>query len=474
MTLQKRMRFNCIFVLICCLLSFSTDTFAISIHQEIELSKKFMKMIDRQQVVIKDPIVNDMITRVGNHILSQLPVQPFTYTFYLIDDDTFNAFASPAGNIFFHRGLITSLKSIDEFAGIVGHEIAHAASRHVSESIDRSKYVNIGSMAGVLAGILIGGKGGSEAGEALTTGSMAAAQSSMLAFTRANETEADEKGIMLLKKSCFSPRGLLTGLIKLRESDWQGVEGVPDYFKTHPGTSKRIAHVENVLTGHTTAKDKKKCKKDFRFEIIKYRILGLYGDVDKAIKTINIELNNTPENASLHYGMGLVLARKSMIQDAITHFKKALSINIFDPMILLELGRVYLAAGEPQKAINVLKGVETDPVMGIMADFYLSSAALETGDLVEAKKRTQKIIDQSPSLYPKAYYNMANIMSRERRDGLSHYYLGIYYYKIQNAKNALIHLRQSLKTIRNPGKFKKAEEIIRQIEDEKRKLIISK
>jgi predicted Zn-dependent protease len=109
------------------------NSFAISIPEEIKVSKKFMKMIKDREMILKDPIANHLVTQVGNHILSFLPIQPFDYSFYIVDDSVFNAFASPAANIFVYRGLITSLDSIDELAGIIGHEIAHAASRHVSE-----------------------------------------------------------------------------------------------------------------------------------------------------------------------------------------------------------------------------------------------------------------------------------------------------------------------------------------------------
>ena len=108
------------------------SSFAISIPEEKEVGKKFMKMVEGQRMILNDPIAEHMVNQVGRHIFSFLPPQPFNYSFYIIDDDVFNAFASPAANIFFYRGLITSLDSIDELAGIVAHEIAHAASRHVS------------------------------------------------------------------------------------------------------------------------------------------------------------------------------------------------------------------------------------------------------------------------------------------------------------------------------------------------------
>ena len=349
-------------------------SFAITIPEEKKLGEKFMEMIEKQHMILKDPIADHLITRVGNHILSFLPPQPFDYTFNLVDDDVFNAFASPAANIFIYRGLITSLDSIDELAGIIGHEIAHAVSRHVSESIDRSKYINIGSLAGMLAGAIIASKTDGDAGTTIIQGSMALGHTAMLAFTRENETEADEKGIMFLKKSCFSPEGLTTGLMKIRDADFQGVEAIPDYVKTHPGTGKRIAHVETILSDYTPLTDKAVCKEDFRFDMVKYRLLGLYAEIKPTFHLLKTQLADNPLNPAIHYGMGLIYARKFMRKKALIHLKKALALNIFDPMILLEIGRIHLLDGEPQKAVNVLEGIQSDPVMGIMAKFHLGQA----------------------------------------------------------------------------------------------------
>jgi len=450
--------------------SFSlSSSFGISIPEEKKVGEKFIKMIQDQQMLLKDPIANHMVTRVGNHLLSFLPPQPFKYSFYIVDDDVFNAFASPAANIFAYRGLITALDSIDELAGIIGHEIAHAASRHVSESIDRSKFINIGTLAGMLAGILLGSTAGGQAGAAMITSTMAIGQTVMLAFTRENETEADEKGIMFLKRSCFAPEGLLSGLLKIRASDYRGVEGIPDYVKTHPGTGQRIGHVETILSGYIPSKNKAKCDEDFKFDLIKYRLLGLYADIEPTFYQLTTELSNNPPDAStantaaIHYGTGLIYARKFMGKKAIFHLRKALSIDIAEPMILLEMGRIYLQNGEPQKALNVLKGIERDPVMGLMARFHQAGAYLELKNLTTAKKLFNTVINRAPYLYPKAYFNLANIMSLEKKQGLSHYYLGIYYSEINNNKNAVVHLNKAMDQLRDETKIKKTKELLDRI-----------
>ncbi len=430
---------------------------AISIPDEKKIAKEFMEMIQEQRVILHDPIARHMITTVGSKILSVLPPQPFNYTFYLIEDESFNAFASPGANIFIHTGLITALDTLDEFAGIMAHEIAHAASRHVSQAIDRSKIVGISSMAGMLAGILIGSAGGSgEAAQALTVGSMAAGHSAMLAFTRENETDADQKAILFLKQTGYSPDGLLSGLTKMRESDYRGVEGIPDYFKTHPGTGNRIVHIAGILADDTSP-EKKVDPDPLDFDMVKYRIIGLYGNLAKRIPQVETKLKDDPENPALHYGLGLLYARKNQRDLAGSHLKKALSLKLFEPMILLELGNLYLQNGEFTKALNVLQGVKEDAVMGLLARYHMAEAQLESGDLVQAEKNFKQVLDQEAPAFPRAYYHMANIMSQEKSPAMSHYYLGVYYGETRDTKNATLHLTRAVKTLEDPKLKEDAE-----------------
>ncbi|HKK99208.1 MAG TPA: M48 family metalloprotease [Desulfotignum sp.] len=444
-----------------------TGASAISIPDEKKLSDKFMQMIREEKSIMTDPAANHLIRAVARHILSLLPPQPFDYHFYLIDDETFNAFAGPGANIFIHRGLITALSSKDELAGIIAHEIAHAASRHVSQSIDRSKLVTIGSMAGMLAGVLIGSAGGGDAAQAMTVGSMAAGQSAMLAYTRENETEADQKAFLLLKQTCYSPAGLLEGLNKIRAADFRGIEGIPDYFKTHPGTGSRIAHLASLLADYSPPGQPADCPDTYAYDMVKYRMMGLYEDSGKSIQKIETRLAadlTTSELQACHYGLGLLYARENRREKAVFHLQEALSFDLFDPMILVELGRIYTIDGQFEKALNVLSGIQSDPILGTMARFHLAVAQMESGDLSSAQKNLDQVIKNASHTFPRAYFHLAGIMSRENKTALSHYYLGIYYDIMQDAENAARHLKRALdKGLEDPDIKNAAEEKLKEI-----------
>ena len=59
------------------------------------------------------------------------------------DDSTLNAFCTPGGYIYIYTGILKFLDSEDEFAGVLGHEIAHADLRHSTRQMTKQYGVQI-------------------------------------------------------------------------------------------------------------------------------------------------------------------------------------------------------------------------------------------------------------------------------------------------------------------------------------------
>ena len=58
-------------------------------------------------------------------------------THFIQDDEVLNAFAAPGGYIYVYTGLMRYLEEEDQLAGVLGHEIAHAANRHSTEQLTK-------------------------------------------------------------------------------------------------------------------------------------------------------------------------------------------------------------------------------------------------------------------------------------------------------------------------------------------------
>jgi len=69
---------------------------AITVQEEEELSREFLKVLYQHLDIIREPLVDDYLNRLGQRLLEPLPPQPFKFHFYMVDEPTYNAFATPA------------------------------------------------------------------------------------------------------------------------------------------------------------------------------------------------------------------------------------------------------------------------------------------------------------------------------------------------------------------------------------------
>ena len=453
-------------VSMCCCLS-PDNARAISIKEEKELAEKYMRMIKREQTIIKDPIICNLVESIGKEIVSKVPPSPFNFSFFAVDNDSFNAFAAPGANIFLNRELIASLDTVDELAGIIGHEIAHASLRHISQLIDKSKIVSIGSLAGIIAGALIGGASGeADIGQAVMAGSMAAGKTAILSYSREHEKEADQLGFKYLSQTRFSPQGLVKSLEKIRARDYYGIEDIPDYFKTHPGVKKRISFLESLLKNKQIDDTGKPVVDDYRFEMVKARLIGLYDKPDQAEEKFRNILAKHPKEISGHYGLALALSRQTRIDEAEDSLGHALTVNPFDAMLLLESGRLNLLNGDAGNAAKILEGIETDPLVGLQATYHLGRARIELGLLDTAERDFDRILRKIPDHLPKAHYYRARIHSEKGETTLSHYHLGVYYAEADNIENARFHFKKALSGDMDENLRKRAKKLLKELEEE--------
>src|SRR5687767_7947666 len=102
------------------------------------------EMVRNGLKLLKDPELQKRIDTIGNRIAAivndtKLPVTygssvlvPYDYKFYIVDDNDVNAFSLPGGFIYLNKGLLKYMQSDEELAGVLGHEIIHAAHHHVA------------------------------------------------------------------------------------------------------------------------------------------------------------------------------------------------------------------------------------------------------------------------------------------------------------------------------------------------------
>jgi len=467
--IEVRIMLNRRFILACTLLVFvmgavsPEDAFSLTTKKEEELADEFMESVRRQFMFIRDPLITDYVNRVGQKILAAMPPQPFTYRFYVVAEDSFNAFAGPAGLIFVHSGLFAAMESEEELAGLLSHEIAHVSNRHIAGSIARSTVLSVATLAGLTAAIL-SGVGGVEA---LVVG-MAGMQSYALAHSREDEMEADESGLRYLRAAGYSGKGLVTMLRRMRSKSWLGPNDVPTYLMTHPAVDERLVYLGSVVGDSPVPAAPTREAKHTDFDWANAKTIAIYGDVKSALRRFGSAVREHPGDPLAHYGYGLILARTGDRRSAAGQFRLALRKRALDPNILTDLGRIQLLDGHYEEASRVLRGVVDLAPGNSSTRLLLGRCLLEMGMYPEALSSLEAVSERNDE-FVEVYYYLGEAYGKQGQLGKSHYNLGIYYNKVRRPKTAVFHLKRALENTDDPDEKRDIEEMIDGIRKKQRK-----
>ena len=464
---MKSKRYITLAVVIIYLCTALPPAFAITIKEEKKLGREVENVLHRYFDIVDDPIIAGYVSGIGNKLLAVIPSQPFEYKFYVNNEEVFNASAFPAGHIFINSGLLAALEDEDELAGILAHEIAHVVNRHLSQRIERSKKIDLATLAGIVAGVMIGAATGDAAAmQALTIGSAAAGQTASLAYSRENETEADQLGIQYMTKAGYNPEGLLAALKRIRSQQWFGSEQIPTYMTTHPALENRITWIDSWMATNPPAKKPNQATLNARklsFQKVNIRLKALYADPNIAAKYFKSAVAYRPNDADLAYGYSLALDRIGDRKQAIVYLQKALTQNALDPYILSDLGRIYFLSGRYDDALHSLEGALTlknDNPQGLL---YLGRTHLTLGHLDAAVENFEALIKNGKN-HRQVHYFLGETYSRLNRMAESHYNLGIHYYNKHEYRNARFHLVRAHKQLKDPAKRKAAKELLKRID----------
>jgi len=204
----------------------------ISVEDEKKIGVEVRQEISKEMVIVTDPGMNNRVRSLGQRIVQALPRRDFDYQFYVVKEDSPNAFTIPGGAIYVHTGLLKFATDDNELAGVLAHEVGHAYARHPAKGLSRAYGVES------LTSLLFKNQPSGFRGIALQL----AKGGFLLKYGREDEYQADELGYTFLRRAGMPTSGLLTFFRKLQNLQKGGM-AIP-FLSSHPPTPDRIARLE--------------------------------------------------------------------------------------------------------------------------------------------------------------------------------------------------------------------------------------
>lgn len=192
---------------------------------------------------------------------------------YVVRNPNFNASMAPNGVMQIWTGLIVRAESTDEIAAVVGHEIAHYTRLH---SLQRLRDIRSKSTAGSIFDIaLLLGTGYNVPVGQLT------AMSSILAFNRDQETEADLLGATLIANAGYDPHASYRVWLNILAEEEAAAVKRQDhgmFSRTHPDSADRARYLQSWVTSSYGPPDQETVRDEQLLQILNDNYLMLMED----------------------------------------------------------------------------------------------------------------------------------------------------------------------------------------------------
>jgi predicted Zn-dependent protease len=255
-----------------------------TVQDEQRLTQEALPQMKKEYPPANQPELQRYIATLGMKIIraNNLEGNPYHYTFTVVDTESVNAFALPAGTVFVTAPLIAMTANEAELAGVIGHEIGHVTARHTAErmyAMEQEKNKTwlfaagggvLGAAAGFGLGALLCADGDSAClAKAALIGAAAGAGGGLLvqkfkfmANSREDEMEADRIGFKLAVNAGYdkdSVGAFYEKLLQMEKSAQKGgatiAKSLADALSTHPPSDERVRQMREMAVATPAAKN---------------------------------------------------------------------------------------------------------------------------------------------------------------------------------------------------------------------------
>jgi predicted Zn-dependent protease len=404
----------------------------LSENAERTIGNRIMRDIRIDRDFIDDPEITDYINTLGIRLNNAAPGLKRPIDFFVVQDDSVNAFALVGGHIGVYSGLILITTNESELAGVVAHEVAHILQRHQARSMQGQGQAQLLSLAALALALLAARGSSSQSGqitEAALAATTAATYQAQLNYTRENEREADRIGITLMEGAGYDPRGMV-GMFErmLRANRLNELKGAPGYLRTHPLTTERIADMQ----GRVDRNPARMIPDSIEYRLVRARFRAQVGSANDAVTYYR---NALADKTVLRpredvYGLAIALRRAREYVAADKELASIRQSGNAHPWIEVLAARNKYDLKQPKEALAILRAAlkafpQERSVYYAYADILMLDGDRDAA-IAALTERTKQVKDDAYTyeLLSKALGSAGRSVAQHRAQAEAYYYKG--------------------------------------------------
>ena len=167
----------------------------------------------------------------------------YGWEFNLVEDPNVNAWCMPGGKVVVYTGLLPITQNQPGLAVVMGHEIAHAVTRHGAERMTQGLIVEMGGMALSKA---LASRPEETKNLFMRSYGIGTQYGVLLPYSRVHEKEADHLGLIFMAMAGYNPNEAIGFWQRMADAK-KGQPQPPELLSTHPADSTRIENIKELI-----------------------------------------------------------------------------------------------------------------------------------------------------------------------------------------------------------------------------------
>jgi predicted Zn-dependent protease len=269
---------------------------------------------------------------------------------WLIGDDEINAFASygeDGENIFIFSGILLWLHTPNELIGVMAHETGHISAGHLSRGQYGMKKAMIPMLLSLVAGVgaMIAGAG--EVGMAIMGIGQAYAMGQFAAFTRVQESTADQIAAKLLLATHQSPMGMYHTFQRFANEEAMSAYKLDKFAVDHPSGQDRVFDLNDMVEQSPYREVQDSPEVLHTFQMVQAKLAGFVLPVKDAL----IRFPESDNSEPARYARSMAYLRQPNLVKAMGAINSLIAEEPNNPYFYEARGQIYMSMAKPAQAI---------------------------------------------------------------------------------------------------------------------------
>jgi predicted Zn-dependent protease len=355
---------------------------------------------------------------------------------YLAPDTEINAITTYPEDIFIFAGILLWLRKPNELIGVMAHETGHISAGHLSRGEYGMKKAMIPMLLSLVAGVAAIIAGAGALAPAIIGIGQAYAVGQFAAFTKVQESTADQIAAKLLLATHQSPMGMYQTFQRFANEEAMSAYKLDKFAVDHPSGQDRVFDLNDMVESSPYREVQDSPESLHTFLMVQAKLGGFVLPVKDA-------LNRWPESDTsepARYAHTMIYLRQPNFQKALAAANGLIAEEPNNPYFYEVRGQIYLSLAKPALAIpDYQKSVNLRP-RAPQLRLALATAQLATEDPALAAPALQNL--KAANLVedddPLTWYQTAQAYSTLKNEPMANLATAEIWYNAGDMRKALV------------------------------------